>query len=56
METFVNDFSIFFSKIMSCMTIFWNWLSSTVLGEIIIFILLIALFLFLINLIVNFKN
>lgn len=56
METFVNDFSIFFSKIMSSLSIFWNWFSSTVLGEIIIFVLLIALFFFLINLFVDFKD
>ena len=56
MQNFVNDFGIFFSAIFNCIKSFWNWFISTTLGEILLFIILISLFLFIINLIVNFKD
>ena len=56
MENFMNDFEIFFTKIFSALTSLWNWLTGTIVGEILLFIIIISLFLFLINLIVNFKD
>ena len=56
MGQFVEDFGIFFNKILSCIITFWNWLLSTTLGEIILFIVIISLFFFILNLIINFKN
>lgn len=56
MAKFVSDFGIFFNKIFECIITFWNWFISTVLGEIIIFIVLVSLFFFLVNLIINWKD
>lgn len=56
MENFMNDFSVFFSKIFNCLTSLWNWLSSTIIGEILLFIIIISLFFFLLNLIIDFKD
>ena len=49
MSNFLNDFNLFFTKM-------WNWLFSTVIGEVILFTILISLFLFIIYLIIDFKN
>lgn len=56
MQTFINDFGIFFNKIFECMTSLFNWFTGTVIGEIFIFIIIISLFFFLINLFVDFKD
>jgi len=56
MESFANDFMIFFNKLFECVGTFWNWLISTTLGEILMFIIIISLFLFVINLFVDFKD
>lgn len=56
METFVNNFQIFFNKLFELTVDFWNWYITTIVGQITIFILLIALFFFLINLIIDWKD
>ena len=56
METFMNNFSIFFNKLFEGVQTFWNWYISTIIGQITIFILLIALFFFVVNLFVDWKD
>lgn len=56
MENLLNDFKTFFSVILSCMTDIYNWITSTVIGEILFFTILISLFFFLINLFIDFKD
>lgn len=56
MSEFMNDFGIFFNSILTSMQTLWTWLFSTVLGKIILFTIIISLFLFIIYLIIDFKN
>ena len=56
MSNFLNDFNIFLYFIITSMSTIYNWLTSTVLGEIIIFVVLISIFLFVVHLIIEFKN
>lgn len=56
MSNFLNDFNLFFTAIFNCLTKMWNWFFSTVIGEVILFTILISLFLFIIYLIIDFKN
>lgn len=56
MSGFMNDFNVFFSSILGCMQTLWNWLFSTVFGQIITFTILITLFLVIIYWIIDFKN
>ena len=56
METFMNNFSIFFNKLFEGVQTFWNWYISTIIGQITIFTLLIALFFFVVNLFVDWKD
>ncbi len=56
MATFLEDFKLFFNTIFELMIQFWNWLSGTILGEIIIFIVIIGLFFGIIYTIVKMKD
>lgn len=56
MNSFLNDFSVFFNKMFDCVVSIWNWLISTTIGEIIIFTIIISFFLFVLNLFVDFKD
>ena len=56
MQSFVNDFGIFFGAIFNCIKSFWNWFISTTMGEIILYTILISIFFLIVNLIVNFKD
>lgn len=56
MATFLEDFKIFFSTIFDLMVVFWNWLSSTIIGEIIIFTIIISIFIGIIYLIIHMKD
>lgn len=56
MSNFMSDFNIFFTSILGGIQTLWNWLFSTVLGEVILFTIIISLFLSLIYLIIDFKN
>ena len=56
MSNFLNDFNIFLNFIITSIGSIYNWLISTVLGEILLFIVIISIFLFVIYLIINFKN
>ena len=56
MSNFMSDFNIFFNSIFGGVQTIWNWLFSTVLGEIILFTIIISLFLTIIYWIIDFKN
>lgn len=56
MQTFMNEFLLFFETLLSCMGSVWNWLISTTLGEILIFIILISIFIFVIKMLVSLKD
>lgn len=56
MTNFMNDFNIFFNMIFKCLKNIFNWFTGTIIGEIFIFVILISLFFFLINLFVDFKD
>lgn len=56
MEKFLNDFTLFFEKIFSCCKILFDWLTSNILGEIIIFVIIVSLFFFFINLFIKLKD
>ena len=56
MSNFLSDFGIFLNYMFNTMTSIYNWLTSTVLGEIIIFVVLISIFLFVVHLIIQFKD
>ncbi len=56
MNSFLADFQTFLNFILSAMGSVYNWLITTVLGEILLFIVIISIFLFVIYLIIEFKN
>lgn len=56
MNNFISDFRVFYSGIIGCINSFWSWFMSSIIGEIFIFIILLSLFLFIINLFINFKD
>ena len=56
MATFLEDFKIFFRTIFDLMIVFWEWLSTTIIGEIIIFTILIGIFVGIIYLIIHMKD
>ena len=49
MQNFMNNFNIFLSFFISGINIIYNWLISTIIGQIIIFILIISIFIYIIN-------
>lgn len=53
MENFMNNFNVFFNSILSSLVSVWNWLISTILGQIFISIVLISFFVWLLYKIVN---
>ena len=53
MENFMNNFNIFFNSILNALVSVWNWLISTILGQIFISIVLISFFVWLLYTIVN---
>ena len=56
MQSFVNDFSLFFDMIFNSIKSFFNWYFTTIVGEITLFVLIIALFFFVANLIIDMKD
>lgn len=56
MTSFLSDFNIFFNSIYNMITTFFAWMISTVLGEIILFDIIISLFITVVYLIINMKN
>ena len=56
METFINDFKIFFAAIFEMLGSLWGWLETTIIGEILIFVILIGIFIGFITIIINLKN
>lgn len=56
MTQFMNDFQVFFNGIFSCLTTLWNWLTSNIIGEILLFVIIISIFIFILNLFIDFKD
>lgn len=56
MQNFVNDFNVFFNMIFNSIKSFFEWYFNTIIGEITLFILLIGIFFFIANLIVDMKD
>lgn len=57
MENFLKDFNIFFDYIFNAIKIVFNWLfTDNILGEILLFIILISLFIYILFLISNLKK
>jgi hypothetical protein len=57
MKEFISDFNIFFNGIFGALQTLWDWLfSTTVLGKVILFTVLISIFIFIVLAIINFKQ
>lgn len=56
MQTFLSDFSFFMELVFSGITSLWNWLMSTILGEIILFGIIIGIFFIIFNLFIDSKD
>lgn len=56
MSQFLIDFQSFFSLILVAVGDFFVWFSTTIIGEIILFILVMYIFLFVIKLVIDLKN
>lgn len=56
MSSFLQDYNTFLSLIINSMQSIYTWLIGTVLGEIILFVVIISIFLFVIYLVIDFKN
>lgn len=56
MSEFLLDFQAFFTMILSSIGDLFLWLSTTIIGEIILFILIMYIFLFVIKLIIDLRN
>lgn len=56
MSQFLLDFQAFYTMILSAIADLWFWLTTTIIGEIIIFILVLYIFLFVLKLIISLKN
>ena len=56
MGSFILDFQAFFAMIFSSIVEFFGWFSSTVIGEIIIFIIIMYIFLFVVKFIISLKD
>ncbi len=53
MENFMADFNVFLSFFINGISLIWNWLISTILGKIIIFVVIISIFIYIINKLVS---
>lgn len=49
MNDFLSDFNVFLTFFINAINLIWNWLLSTIVGKIIIFILIISVFIYLIS-------
>ena len=56
MSQFLLDFQAFFTMILTSIGDLFFWLSSTIIGEIILFILIMYIFLFVVKLVIDLKN
>lgn len=56
MNNFLADFQVFLNYVMSGIGQIYDWFSSTILGEIMLFSVLILVFLYIIHLIIDFKD
>lgn len=53
MSNFLSEFNSFLNIIMSGMGSVWGWLSSTIIGKVMIFVVLITIFVWFIDMIIN---
>lgn len=56
MSDFMNDFNYFLNMIIQSVDVFFEWLLSNPLGKILLFISLISIFIYIVNLIIGLKN
>lgn len=56
MQNLLNDFSIFFNSIWGYIITVYNWIINSVLGELIIFTVIISLFFFIIYKFIELKG
>ena len=56
MQSLMNDFNTFFNSMLTCLSNLWSWIMDTVLGEILLFVIIISIFFFIMFLIVDLKN
>lgn len=56
MQTLLNDFSIFFTAIWNYVIQIYNWIINSIVGELIIFTVIISLFFFIIYKFNEMKN
>lgn len=56
MQNFLNDFKIFFDVIFDLTKNIFEWFIATIPGKILLFVIIISLFYFLINLFIDFKD
>lgn len=56
MENFIKDYRIFFNCFFSSIIELFNWLMSTVIGEIIICCIIMGIFLLIVDLIIELKD
>ncbi len=56
MQNFLNDFNIFFNMIFGKIVEIYNWLINTVLGEIMLFMIIITIFIGIIYLIIDMRK
>ena len=47
MSTFVSNFALFFNAFLGAVSDTWTWLISTIIGQVIVFMVIISLFMFL---------
>lgn len=53
MSNFLSEFNSFLNIIMSGMGSVWGWLSSTIIGKVMIFVVLITIFVWFLDMIIN---
>ena len=56
MSPFMTEFQTFFSVMMAALGDFWFWFANTIIGRIILFMLIICIFFWVINLIIDLKQ
>lgn len=56
MQQFLSDFSFFMELLFNGVSSLWNWLMSTILGELILFVIIIGIFFIIFNLFIDSKD
>ena len=56
MQSYLADFNYFIGLIFDGISTIWNWLTSNILGEILIFMIIISIFFLVLNLFIDSKD